>query len=126
MKVEFSDSFAEQFLHFDGDIRDTIVEFAIYVERHGLKGLQGRNKSSVPRNPHTKKEQSNHAYAQKHCLWHYHIGIPCYVGEHGDMTSEYVLHYQRFDDEIILVDLLPHPPFELPTINKIQFNQQGS
>ena len=116
VKVEFSDSFAEQFLHFDDDVRDVIVEFAIYVEHHGLKGLQGRNKSSALANPHTKRQQAQFAYAQKHCLWHYHIGIPHYIGEHGDMTSEYILHYQRFDDGIVIVDMTAHPPFELPAL----------
>lgn len=94
--------------------RIKIAQFIHHVEQHGLKGLQGRNKSSVPDNVHTKKERINYTYAQKHCLWHYHIGIPCYVGEHGDMTSEYILHYQRFDENIVIVDLSTHPPFVLP------------
>lgn len=39
-----------------------------------------------------------------------------YVGEYGDMTSEYILHYQRFDDRIILLDITAHSPFVLPII----------
>lgn len=45
------------------------------------------------------------------------VKIPKYIGEHGDMTSEYVLHYQRFDEEIVLVDLAIHPPFRLPSVD---------
>lgn len=78
--------------------------------------MAGRNKSSALPNPHTKQERVDFAYAQKYCLWHYHIGIPYYVGEFGDMTSEYVLHYQRFEDRIILVDITSHPPFILPMV----------
>lgn len=47
MRVAFSDSFAEKFLYFDNDMRDIIMDFVMYVEKHGLKGLAGRNKSSV-------------------------------------------------------------------------------
>lgn len=60
-------------------------------------------------------------YAQKYCLWHYHIGVPHYVGEFGDMTSEYILHYQRFDDRIVLLDITAHPPFVLPVIADSDF-----
>lgn len=116
MRVDFSPKFLQLLNTLDEQSQDKIAEFVDYVEQNGLRGLQGRNKSSVPINPHTKKQQANSAYAQKHCLWHYHIGIPEYVGEYGDMTSEYVLHYQRFNDEIVLVDLLPHPPFVLPVL----------
>lgn len=122
MKVAFSDSFAQNFLQFGNDVRDAIMNFVIHVETHGLYKLAGRNKSSALPNPHTKKQQANFIYAQKHCLWHYHIGIPEYVGEYGDMTSEYILHYQRFDDEIVLIDLDSHPPFNLPKEDKLMFD----
>lgn len=35
------------------------------------------------------------------------------------MTSEYVLHYKRLDDEIVIVDLTVHPPFKLPSENTL-------
>lgn len=116
MKVILADKFQEHLPEFDDEKRQAVMNFVTYVSANGLRGLQGRNKSSVPINPRTKKQQANSAYAQKHCLWHYHIGIPEYVGEYGDMTSEYVLHYQRFNDRIVIVDLLPHPPFVLPVL----------
>lgn len=121
MKVAFADSFAQNFLQFDDDVRDAIMNFVIHIETHGLHKLAGRNKSSALPNPHTKRQQANFIYAQKHCLWHYHIGIPQYVGEDGDMTSEYIVHYQRFDDEIVLIDLDFHLPFTLPTEEKLDF-----
>lgn len=116
MNVIFSASFQVQFPTLTNAEKQAILVFVRHVEQHGLKGLTGRNKSSAPQNPHTKKERANHAHAQKHCLWHYHIGIPCYIGDDGDKTSEYILHYQRFDDEIVLLALSAHPPFRLPTV----------
>lgn len=115
MKVNFSNAFKRRMLTLDDNMRQAVLSFVAHVRTYGLYGLRGRNKSSMPINPRTKRQQLQYAYTQKYCLWHYHIGIPCYVGEHGDMTSEYILHYQRFDDEIILVGLLPHPPFRLPS-----------
>ncbi|MDO4451034.1 MAG: hypothetical protein Q4B79_08785 [Moraxella sp.] len=119
MKVRTSKYFYQLFLTLSDDHQQKVFEFVAYVENYGLKGLAGRNKFSAPKNTHTKKQRANFDYAQKHCLWHYHIGIPYYVGEFGDMTSEYILHYQRFDSEIILVDIGIHPPFILPTLEKL-------
>lgn len=116
MHVDFSPKFLQLLDKLDATSQDVIADFVDHVEQNGLHGLQGRNKSSAPINPHTKRQQAQFAYAQKHCLWHYHIGIPCYIGKHGDMTSEYVLHYQRFDDGIVIVDMTAHPPFELPVL----------
>ncbi len=54
-------------------------------------------------------------------LWHYHIGIPNYEqASNGDMVSEYVLHYIRGEDHIIIVDLDSHPPFNLPSDEYLQ------
>lgn len=119
MQVDFSPHFLRLLNTLDEQSQDMIAEFVDYVEQNGLRGLQGRNKFSAPKNIHTKKQRANFDYAQKHCLWHYHIGIPYYVGEFGDMTSEYILHYQRFDSEIILVDITTHPPFKLPSQDKL-------
>lgn len=118
MQVKTNRYFDELYSTLDIPTKQAIAVFVGHVEQHGLRGLVGRNKSSTPTNPRTKKQKARFAYAQKHCLWHYHIGIPYYVGEKGDMTSEYILHYQRFNDEVILVDLATHPPFELPTIDE--------
>lgn len=116
MNVTFSANFQAQFPTLTDTDKQAILAFVRYVEQHGLKGLVGRNKSSAPANPHTKKERANFEYAQKYCLWHYHIGIPHYIGNDGDKTSEYILHYQRFDDRIVLLELSAHPPFTLPMV----------
>lgn len=117
MQVDFLPKFLKQLDTLKPSIQDVVADFVDYVETHGLRKLQGRNKSSALSYAHTKKQQADFDYAQKHCLWHYHIGIPCYVGEFGDKTSEYILHYQRFDDKIVLVALTAHPPFVLPTLD---------
>ena len=122
MKVTFSDPMKAQLPEFSDEIRQAVLNFVTHVKEHGLRGLQGRNKSSVPDNVHTKKERVNYAYAQKHCLWHYHIGIPCYIGEDGNRTSEYILHYQRFDDGIVIMDMTAYPPFALLNIDKRDIN----
>ncbi|OPH38506.1 hypothetical protein [Moraxella equi] len=119
MQVNFSLYFLRLLDKLDEQNQDRVAEFINHVEQNGLYGLAGRNKSSAPQNPHTKKERANFNHAQKYCLWHYHIGIPNYTGEFGDMISEYILHYQRFDDEIVIVDISSHPPFELPSIDKL-------
>jgi hypothetical protein len=67
-------------------------------------------------------------YAQKHSLWHFHAGFYDYsyeikgyeLSQKGDLTSQWVIHYQYFNDNHIkVVDVTPHPPFELPTEDKL-------
>lgn len=68
MKVTFSDPMKAQLPEFSDEIRQAVLNFVAHVKEHGLIGLQGRNKSSVPDNVHTKKERVNYTYAQKHCF----------------------------------------------------------
>lgn len=120
MKVKLSDWLENNLLNFDKAIQRAIFKFIAHVETHGLRGLTGRNKSSVLPNPHSKKEQENAKIAQKYCLWHYHLGVPDYVKQaNGELTSEYILHYCYYDDMIVLVDIGTHPPFDLPSADKI-------
>lgn len=123
MKVIFANWLSANFLNFDTELQLKITEFAVHVEQHGLKGLQGRNKSSAIANPHTKRQKAQFAFAQKHCLWHYHIGIPEYIGEFGDMTSQMILHYIRYNEFIVLVDITEHPPFSLPTTERLAYHK---
>lgn len=116
MKVTFSLDFQEKFPYFPKADKEKILLFVRHVTQYGLTQLKGRNKSSdnVPTNDPNWTNKV--AYAQKHKLWHFHIGIPDYtLSEKGDYVSEYILHYQLFDDEIKLVSMSYHPPFELPT-----------
>ncbi|OOS24452.1 hypothetical protein B0681_07125 [Moraxella porci DSM 25326] len=114
MKVTLTPLFAKHLQNFPKADRQKILAFINHVEQFGLNNLAGRNKSSdnAPTNHPSWLNYVN--YAKMHRLWHYHIGIPDYQGELGDLTSEYILHYIRNEDEIILVDLSSHPPFALP------------
>ncbi|MFB2538556.1 MULTISPECIES: hypothetical protein [unclassified Acinetobacter] len=82
--------------------------------------MTGRNKASheVPTDDPNWRDKVS--YAQKYHLWHYHIGIPHYENSsYGDQVSEYILHYMRLENEIKLVALSYHPPFELPQPNDL-------
>lgn len=116
IQVLFAPIFSKHLKNFPKADREKIRAFVEHVEQFGFHGLQGRNKSSdqVPTDNPNWSERV--AYAQKYKLWHYHIGIPTYVlSEKGDQVSEYVLHYIRESDYIILVDMSPHPPLQLPS-----------
>lgn len=115
MEVRFGQFFTQHFKNFPKADQIKIADFVSYVQTYGLDGLLGRNKPSheVPTDNPNWSERV--AYAQKYKLWHYHIGIPYYIQSvQGDYVSEYILHYIRENDHIILVDMTPHPPFELP------------
>lgn len=50
------------------------------------------------------------------------LGVPEYVEQSvGDFTSEMIVHYIRFDAFIVLIDIDKHPPFVLPTIEKLSY-----
>ena len=117
MNVRFGQLFAKHLLNYPVADQLKIRRFVQHLETYGFDDLQGRNKSSDNVPTDDPNWLTKVRYAQAHQLWHYHIGIPDYQGINGDMTSEYVLHYQRFDDEIVLVDMSPHPPFELPSVD---------
>lgn len=57
MKVILSDKFQEHLPKFDDEKRQAVMDFVAYVSVNGLKNLAGRNKSSVPVNPHTKNSK---------------------------------------------------------------------
>lgn len=116
--VSYSDHFQKCLKNFPKIDQLKVKGFIDHVEQYGLTDLIGRNKSSdnVPKDDPNWSQKV--AYAQKHKLWHYHIGIPKYeTATNGEQVSEYILHYQRFDDEIRLVAMSYHPPFELPSEN---------
>lgn len=119
MNVIFTNHLQQTLNELDETLKDALDEFIFHVKKHGLRGLQGRNKSSDDIAPTTQKNLEKIQYAQKHCLWHYHLGVPYYLGKPGDMTSQYVLHYSRYDEFIVLIDIVSHPPFALPSIEKM-------
>lgn len=116
MKVRYGSKFKQNLKNFPVKDQLKIKKFVEHIEQFDFEGLQGRNKNSdnVPKDHPNWAERVT--YAQKYKLWHYHIGIPCYIqSEHGDYVSEYVLHYIKENDYIILVDMSLHPPLQLPT-----------
>ncbi len=120
VEVTTSNDFKIKFPNFPKSDKEKILAFITHIKQFGLNGLIGRNKSSdnVPKNDPNWTAKVK--YAQKHHLWHYHIGIPNYeTATNGEQVSEYILHYQRFDNEIRLVSMSYHPPFELPTENEL-------
>lgn len=121
MKVVFGETFYQHFKNFPKSDQIKIMQFVDNVETYGLENLTGRNKSSDNVPTDDPNWLTKVRYAQQYKLWHYHIGIPNYeTATNGEQVSEYILHYQRFDNEIRLVSMSYHPPFELPTETEIQ------
>lgn len=88
MRVIFGRKFAEYFPNFPKADKEKIVAFANHIENFGFNGLQERNKPS------------DH--------------VPTHNPNWSERVSEYVLHYIKENDCIILVDMSPYPPLQLP------------
>ncbi|WP_273393093.1 hypothetical protein [Actinobacillus porcinus] len=118
LTIEYGSLFRKEFANFPVKDQDAIVEFVEHILKFGFTNLEGRNKSSDNVHKDDPYFAQKVKYAQEHHLWHYHIGILAFdlSKPFGDRTSEYVLHYQRFNDRIKIVDYSAHPPFNLPTI----------
>ncbi|AWY20698.1 hypothetical protein LP123_09455 [Moraxella bovis] len=58
MKVQLSDWLEANLSSFDKSIQQAIFAFMFHINTHGIQGLKGRNKSSIPQNPHTKKNEN--------------------------------------------------------------------
>ncbi len=125
--VKIREVFLDSMLHygFDADAVSTykVAAFLTHLEIKGFLGLQGRNKKS--NNPETDDLDFHQkaTFAIEHKLLHYHIGIPEYKqSPHGDLTSEYVIHYS-FDEakgyvDVICIDY--HPPLQLPYASDLE------
>ncbi|WP_412500761.1 hypothetical protein [Shewanella chilikensis] len=88
-----------------------------------INGYKVRNKASdeVPKDD--PEWLTKVKLAQDNNLWHFHLGfydIDCdidgyCISNKGDLTSQWVIHYQKLSDHHIhMVDITPHPPFNLP------------
>lgn len=122
MEVQFSKAFITWLARQNSADTDKIDNFIEHVEANGFEGLPGRNKNSNEANTNKRDFLEKAQYANKHKLWHYHIGIPFYIKqnrykkyEKGDYVSEFVLHYQIIDsDTIKLIKMDNHNPFAMP------------
>jgi hypothetical protein len=102
---------------------DKVTYFITEYLNNGWSGnLLGRNKPSWDVPTDDPEWLNKVTYARKHNLYHYHVGIPTYtLSSYGDLTSEWIIHYQNLGDQHIkLVDLDFHPPMTLPKIALIQ------
>lgn len=118
MNVTLGAIFAERLQRYTKEDRDKILKFMLHVKQLGFDGLEGRNKFSDDIDKNDPKFITKVRFVNKHCLWHYHIGIAFYIEgtKFGDRLSKYVLHYSRLaPDEIKIADMDEHPPFVLPT-----------
>ncbi|WP_141240223.1 hypothetical protein [Pantoea ananatis] len=117
LNVKFGKKLIQQLKQKEKSDSDKIFRFAKHLEVRGYKGLEGRNKSSDNVHPDDPDFIAKVKKAQEHVWWHYHIGITCYdmSKAYGDRTSEFVVHYSRKDEPIVLIGKLDyHPPFKIP------------
>ena len=116
MKVEVSDWFKyEQYPELKTGFKIKLADFIKHVTDFGLENLEGRNKSSDDVDTDNHNFVNDVKFAQDKKLWHYHIGIPSYDKTNGvgDYTSDYIIHYQKFDSYINIVHIDNHP-FKFP------------
>lgn len=94
-----------------------------------IEGYKVRNKPSDDVPTYYGDWLTKVKYAQENSLWHYHLGfydIDCdlsgyKISSEGDLTSQWVIHYQYFsDNHIHIADITPHPPFDLPEEDKLK------
>lgn len=119
-KVDIGKKFALEYLNFPPEDKKKIREFISHVKENGLKDLEGKISPSCKVPFETDDRHLKISFARRHKLWHYHIGIPVYKRSRCGryLTSEYVLHYQKFSmKNIKIVDFSAHPPFNLPPTN---------
>jgi len=116
--VHMGGLFVTEYANFPPEDQGKINSFIERYQKSGFDELLGKNVPSC-NVPHDDREFVKKVkYAQKHKLWHYHIGIPDYSLSECKTykTSEYVLHYQKLSfNEIKIVDFGYHPPLSLPT-----------
>jgi hypothetical protein len=98
------------------------------IDNYQIQSYRVRNKSSDNVNKDDAAFIEKVSYAIKHNLWHYHAGFyninneyPIDNGyklsEQNDLVSQWLIHYQKLSNsDIILVDIMPHPPFNLLAI----------
>lgn len=119
-QVEFSEHFTGLFITLSKEEQDLIEEFVFHFETHGLHTFIGK-KGPTDNVPHSDpSRQAKITFAKRHKLWHVHIGYPrwssCRNPAGGYETSNYVVHFQKFNDSnIALIDYNSHNPMIMPS-----------
>lgn len=99
-----------------------VTEFIVHINQNGFANLPGRNKQSNDPNTNNERYMELAQFAIQYKLHHYHIGVEEYEGQHGDKTSEFVVHYSfdHTENSASIISVSPHYPyFKLPTIDQI-------
>lgn len=123
--VDFGRQFAVEWNNYQQDQKDKVASFVITVQVHGLDQTKLPGKLSAS---WINANATDHAYALRNDLWHYHIGLPTYrVNMYGPATSDWLLHFQHVSGSthISIVDMythytskggfyLPKPPHVVP------------
>jgi hypothetical protein len=119
--VDYSESFL-QYYYAAGQIGlthqlDCIDDFVDHFFEHGLNGWRGKVAPSTRLPENYPDREVVIAYAEKHQLWHAHIGDPNFKpSKNGQYeVSDGVLHFQRNSPySIKIVSISYHNPMELP------------
>lgn len=111
----FSNVFAKEFKNFSLGDQDCVLDFTDIFEVHGLSDFSKYVGKITPSwkglDIENQEQKATFDYAKSNGLWHYHVGIPVYVKNHGKyMTSEWVLHFQweKGSNHIDIVDMCYH------------------
>ncbi|WP_417698054.1 hypothetical protein [Psychromonas sp.] len=133
---EVTDTFKSKLKNFGNAEKKKVVTFITAFQKGGFSAIDNfiikddkkeykvRNKSSDNVRTDDPDFVNKVKFAIDNKLWHFHAGfyamdagnIQGYnISERGDLTSQWVIHYQKFTDKHIkAVDITPHPPFDLP------------
>lgn len=132
-KLEASITFKNKLKNFGKQEKKKVTTFIntfqnggfLAIDNFKIQSFKVRNKRSddVPTEDPLFVQKVKFALENK--LWHFHAGfyslsnndIEGYtLSSKGDLTSQWVIHYQKFSDVYIkAVDITPHPPLDLPT-----------
>lgn len=104
------------------------------IDNYLIQSYRVRNKSS----DNVDKEDSAFIekvkYAIENKLWHYHAGFYNINNEYpidngyklsnvNDLVSQWLIHYQKISESnIVLIDILPHPPLNILALKSIEDN----
>lgn len=109
----FSQQFAKEFANFEQDQKDKITTFLSTYQVHGLSDFTRYEGKIAKSWRGCDTSSSDYEFARSNNLWHYHIGLPGYRQQHAKYkTSDWVLHFQREDSNIHLVDLYVHYKYD--------------